>query len=212
MSNYQDPLTNWLERLRYRGPEILTDDVQVVKFEVRADSLESLRIAFQGRACKPGIYHKLIVDNTLWMSDTTAECRDHVIPVIEAGMRSGGTGLINGLGMGCVLGAWLDVLTHVDVVESDQRIIDTVGAWYEKEYPGQVTIHHADAYEVTWPKDAKWDVAWHDIWPTISDENLPDMERLRRKYSRRVKWQGSWAIEDCRWMRKQWKRMEASFR
>ena len=31
-----------------------------------------------------------------------------------------------------------------------------------------VAIHQADAYSVEWPADARWDVAWHDIWPTIA--------------------------------------------
>jgi hypothetical protein len=121
--------------------------------------------------------------------------------VFASDLHKGGRGLVNGLGLGCVVGAMLDSLEHVDVVELDERIIRTIGAWYVAEYPGRVTIHHGDAYKAKWLPNTYWDVVWHDIWPTIASDNLPGMATLHRKYGRRAGWQGSWCEHEARWMR-----------
>jgi hypothetical protein len=184
----------WRERFAYRGPTIDADGIVVATFEVEKDSLENVRLMFQpgNRSCRPGTYHRIDVDGRLWMSDTDAEARDHLTPIIEADRAPGGRGLINGLGMGCVLGAWLDVLDHVDVVEIDPRVAEHIGGWYAAEYPGRVTVHVADAYTIAWPKGARWDVVWHDIWPSLCEDNLAEMGTLHRRYGRRAGWQGSW--------------------
>lgn len=46
---------------------------------------------------------------------------------------------------------------------------------------------------IKWPTGTYWDVAWYDIWPEITSDNLEGMKRLHRSYGRRVGWQGSWA-------------------
>lgn len=197
---------NNIDRLRYRGPEFdpaVSNGVSVSRFEVTKDSFENWRnTVLYGRGTRPGRYSMLSVDGTLWMSDTDAECRDHSVAVWAADSYKGGTGIVNGLGLGCVIGAWLDVLDHVTVVEADARIIDTVGAWYESTYPGRITIWHGDAYTVKLPVGARWDVAWHDVWPTITSDNLPEMATLHRRYGKRVAWQESWARPLCRRMKR----------
>ena len=198
-----------MDRLAYRGPEIDQDGVKVTRFTVGDDSsfgsfISNLRYELQGRKCEDGTYYRLDVDNTLWMSDTTAEKRDHRMAIAMADMSPGGTGLVNGLGMGCVIGAMLDSLSHVDVVESDERIIDTVGAWYVQEYGDRVTIHHDDALTIRWPVGTCWDVVWHDIWPHISTDNLPEMSHLHRRYGKRsTRWQGSWCRYECERVRRE---------
>src|SRR6478736_7891430 len=99
-----------MDRLRYRGPDINAEGVVIDRFTVGGPNetfgafLASLEYESQGRGCAPGEYAKLVVDGTLWMSDTTAECRDHREPVGMADM-AGGDALVNGLGMGCVVAA-----------------------------------------------------------------------------------------------------------
>jgi hypothetical protein len=197
-----------LERLRYRGPEIDDLGVRVERFEVKPEDqmsmgqfLSHLMHSAVGRGCPPGIYTGLRVDDVLWMSDTVAERKDHLEPVAMADLFKDGTGLVNGLGLGCVVGAMLDSLEHVDVVERDERIIDTVGEWYRDTYGDRVTIIHGDALAYHWPKGCYWSVVWHDIWPKLSPENLPEMATLHRRFARRSAWQGSWGHEFCKWMR-----------
>lgn len=192
------------DRFMYRGPLLDTEGVVVREFTVEENSLENLRLMFQpgGRHSKPGTYRQMIVDGVLWMSDTDAEFRDHLTPIHVADRFARGRGLVHGLGMGCLLGAWLDVLDHVDVVESDERICRLIGKWYEDEYPGKVTIHHADAYTWRAPKGSHWNVVWHDIWPSLSSDNLPEMATLHRRYGSRCDWQGSWGKELCQYERR----------
>lgn len=99
---------------------------------------------------------------------------------------------------------WADV-TSQDVHE---RVIATIGEFYRDTYGDRITIHHADAYEMTsrWPKGTWWDVAWHDIWPTLDCDNLADYARLNRSYGRRVGWQGAWAQELLVAERRRWNR------
>jgi hypothetical protein len=121
---------------RYRGPLIDEDGVKIIEFEIEEHSIENLRAMIHGgRHTRPGTYHKLVVDHTLWMSDTDAELRDHFEPWHQAKMTASGSGgLVNGLGLGCIVAAMLDHLGHVDVVEKDERIAKTVGRWYEETY------------------------------------------------------------------------------
>jgi hypothetical protein len=196
-----------MERLRYRGPEVDHNGVVVSGFTIGGPDesfgawLANLEYERQGRGCEPGKYARLIVDGELWMSDTTSERRDHREPVAMGDML-GGRALINGLGLGCVVGAMLDTVDHVDVVERDGRVINSIGAWYRSEYGDRVTIHHGDALTIPWPRGSRWNVVWHDIWPTIASDNLAEMETLHRRYGNRARWQGSWCQRECRWMRR----------
>ena len=197
-----------MERLRYRGPEINDLGVRVERFVVKPDEdkdfgefIAHLVHESVGRGCPPGIYSALRVDDVLWMSDTTSERRDHRDPVVVADMFRGRNGLVTGLGLGCVVGAMLDSLEHVDVIEKDDRIIDTVGEWYRETYGDRVTIIHADALAYRWPKGMRWNIVWHDIWPKLSPLNLPEMATLHRRYGSRCDWQGSWGEAFCKWMR-----------
>lgn len=213
-------LSEWADSLRYRGPEINAEGVRLEKFEVSPDHTEFWRHVLSGRGCRPGTYHRLIVDDTLWMSDTDAECADHLAVIAQAHLLEldeyddgrVGKALVNGLGMGCVVGALTDICDHIDVVESDERIIKTVGAWYMDKYGDQITIHHGDAMTFKFPDDARWDVAWHDIWPNISDLNLAPMSMLMQRYEGRVKWQDCWARPECEQFDAYLKSLEAEAR
>lgn len=130
-----------------------------------------------------------------WMSDTPAEVLDHYDVMIQM-MQRGGRILINGLGLGMItaFAARLPNVTHVDVVELQGDIIKLVGPHLPERH--KVTVHHASAYDIAW-NDERWDVAWHDIWPTITPDNLPDMDRLEAKYADRVNHQETWVRAEC---------------
>jgi spermidine synthase len=136
---------------------------------------------------------QLIVDGTLWMSDTPDEMRDHVDAFYEA-FHTGGRILVHGLGLGMIVQAFLrlEQVEHIDVVESDERIIRLIGSHYAEAHPGRVTFHHGDAYTYRFPPGSRWNVVWHDVWPTITSDNWEGMNRLHRRYGGRADWQNSW--------------------
>jgi len=187
--------------MRVDVPEIDEDGVRVSRFEIGRYDIQNLRETIKnGRGCHPGTYTKLTVDGRLWMSDTTAEQRDHMEAVHVMILHGARRVLINGLGLGMVVAAALAVPTveHVDVVERDPRVARLIGAHYVRS--GRVTVHVADAYEKAkrWPRGTRWDVGWSDIWPDISEDNLPGMATLNRSYGRRCVWHGCWAQDVIR--------------
>lgn len=174
-------------------PEGELDGLRIEKITVQSGDFANFRAAMHARSTREGTYTTLRLNGRLWMSDTDAERNDHLPPLWQIEKPSARHVLINGLGLGMVLKAALVFphVEHVDVVEIDKRVVELVGAHYDDP---RVTIHHADAYEQAkaWPCRTRWDVAWHDIWPDLCTDNLPDMARLHRSYGRRVRWQGSW--------------------
>lgn len=156
-------------------------------------SIASMR-AGAGRYLIAGTYTRLMDGRKLWMSDTHGELRDHELAIWQIQNIGTRRVLINGLGLGMVVKAALDCehVEHVDIVEIDPRVVALVGPHYQAD--PRVTIHTADAIAQTskWPPNTQWDVVWHDIWPTITENNRSDMRRLHRSYARRAGWQGSW--------------------
>lgn len=168
-------------------------------------SLGNLRgmIHGHGRYTPAGTYTGLLRNGFVIMSDVPDEMRDHAEPFRQASMR-GGRVLIHGLGLGMVTQAVLslDNVEHVDVVERSADVLALVAPSYAEDVEsGRLTIHHDDALTRTWPKDARWTVAWHDIWDDICTDNLAEMTTLHRRFGRRVEWQDSWSKELCRYYR-----------
>jgi spermidine synthase len=122
------------------------------------------------------------------MSDTNAEMRDHMQFVCQASGRV----LINGLGLGMVLGAVLakDSVTHVTVVELSQDVIDLVAAHYACD---RLEVVCCSAFDYKPPKGLRYNAVWHDIWDDLCGDNLPEMTKLKRKYGSKTDWQGCWA-------------------
>lgn len=165
-------------------------DARVERFTVSKADSDFSRIAAmnRGRGFVPvGEYTALYHRNALWMSDTPDELYDHGAIL----HRGEGRILINGLGLGCVVRGLLakEAVEHIDVVERSADIIALVGDYYAGE---RCTIHHADALTKEWPKRTRWDFAWHDIWQDLCGDNLTEYAALKRKYARRVGWQGCW--------------------
>jgi len=66
-----------------------------------------------------------------------------------------------------------------------------------REGEGKVGILVDDA--LTWKPErgARWDFAWHDIWPDICSDNWDSMMRLHRRFAKRVEVeQNSWVAGD----------------
>jgi hypothetical protein len=176
-------------------PEGELDGMKVERFTIHPDSTGNLREAIRsGRGTKPGVYTKLTGDGNFWMSDTDAEKRDHLEPLWKVQSLEARRVLLNGLGLGMVLGAVLSFghVERVDVVERDERVIGLVGPHCLRD--SRVRIHHADAFEQAkkWPKGTRWDVGWSDIWSDYSTDDLPQMETLNRSYGRRCSWHRCW--------------------
>lgn len=187
-------------------PEGKLDGVRVERFTLSEADILATAWRLGARAATPGTYTKLVMDGALWMSDTPAEFRDHSNAVYMIKRPETRRVLINGLGIGMVVKAAVDAphVEHIDVVELDKRVVDLIGPHYEAD--PRVTIHHADAYTIDWPKGTRWDVVWNDIWLDLCTDNLDLMAKLHRKYGRRAGWQGSWGKELLRRQRDQERR------
>lgn len=158
------------------------------------------RIRGGGREIPPGTYTRLLHKGCVVMSDTPAEMRDHWEPVREAKRATGEIDvLINGLGIGMVLQAMLDIpnVRSVTVIEISQEVINLVKPHYVNRYGDKrLEVHWADALIWKPPANKRYAVVWHDIWNSICADNLEEMKTLHRRYGRRCEWQGSW----CRWL------------
>lgn len=179
-----------LDRYKVDVPEGVSGIWRVERFDVGEHDLGRLSFAMDGRPIPPGTYTRLMRGGHLVMSDTPAEVCDHY----EAIRRATGRVLVHGLGIGMVLKAVLEKpdVTHVDVVEKSPDVIALVAPHYADP---RVNVIEGDALTYKFPKGMKWDIAWHDIWDDMCEDDLPEMARLKRRYGRRVKWQGCWGQE-----------------
>lgn len=144
-----------------------------------------------------GNYTRLMRGDIVVMSNTPMEIRTNRAFI----RRAKGKVLINGLGLGMVLGAILNKpeIESVTVVEYSEDVIKLVGPSFRDD--SRVRVVHACAFEYQPEQGAFFDAVWHDIWDEISEKNLPEMHKLHRKYGKRTNWQGSWARAECEMMR-----------
>ena len=181
------------DRFKVDVPEGQCGAWRVERFIVANGDIKALYYALHGRPVLPGTYTRLIRDggHDPMMSDTPSEIRDHLEALILFNEPWVKRILINGLGLGVVLKMALKQshVEHIDVVEIEPEILQLVSPSYSDS---RIAFHLADAYTIEWPKTSRWDVAWHDIWPSICTDNLDGIARLHRKYGRRVLIQQSW--------------------
>lgn len=188
-------------------PEGTDGDWSVERFTVSEQeaSFHNLReaINFRRRTVSPGTYTRLTHKGAVVMSDTSMEICDHWEPVRKAmryASRSKIDVLVNGLGLGVVIQAVLDLpkVRQVTVVEKSPAVLRLVKPHYMDRY-GEKRLSVVCADALTWKPlvNQRYAVVWHDIWTNICGENLPDMHKLHRKYGRRCDWQGSWCRRMC---------------
>lgn len=155
-------------------------------------SFTRMRAAFGHPAeeVDPGSYAKLCIHGSLMMTDTRFEWRSNAGAVY----RAKGRVLIGGLGIGMVLAPILasPVVEEVTVVEKHQDVIDLVEP-HVRKLPGgsKLKIICADILEWKPPRGARWDAIYFDIWQNICTDNLPEMNRLKRRF-RNCKAPGGW--------------------
>lgn len=190
----------WYKKYKVSVPEGAAGEWYVRRFVVDEDAAmrTSFRAAAQGgRGSVPaGTYTGLYHGTELWMSDTPDEISDHLDFIFQAH----GNVLVHGLGLGMGVAAVLakPEVRSVLVVEIAKEVINLVAPHLQAKYGSKLSVLHGDALIWPIPKGAKWDVAWHDIWENISEDNLEAMTKLHRRFGRRVKWQGSWQKENLR--------------
>jgi 16S rRNA A1518/A1519 N6-dimethyltransferase RsmA/KsgA/DIM1 with predicted DNA glycosylase/AP lyase activity len=188
-------------RIEIDVPDGVSGNWQVSSFEVseKDASWFNLGQAIKGtrRNIVAGKYKRICRNGRVIMSNTPAEIADHMKFILTA-KQEGGHILINGLGLGVALKEILtsEKVKSVTVVEKSKDVIALVASTYLKD--SRVKIIEADAYDYTPPAEIKYSAVWHDIWDDISSQNLPEMAKLRRKYSKFADWQGSWAENECR--------------
>ena len=191
-------------KIEIKVPDGKSGDWEVASFEIteQAARMFNLRQAFQGsgREVETGHYKKLTRGGHTIMSNTIAEINDHIV-FISAAEFYGGDILINGLGLGVALKKILeyDKITSVTVIEQSQDVIDLVADTYLKDT--RVIIIKADALEYKASVGRRFTVVWHDIWDSITSDNLETMTTLHRKYGKRCDWQGSWSKQMCQGLR-----------
>ena len=175
--------------------------------------VQMMHFAFRdGRPVGLGRYSKLVGPTGLFMTDTPAEVRD-----IRGALpgRASGALLVSGLGLGLLLQVLYrqkrlasgsakkpkdepEPFHHVTILEKEQDVVDLVAQHYLKRHPG-LRVICADAF--TWEPDRKFDWAWHDIWPDMCADYLPQMAKLRRRYAKHMtapKRQLCWAEHQMR--------------
>lgn len=163
-------------------PEMERGPWKVEKFTVPKGA-----ILFRHRHLVPGEYTRLVHrDRGLMMSDTPAEMLDHLPFVGEARGRV----LIGGLGLGMCIAAVLakSEVELVHVVEIDPDIIAMVGPHYSDP---RLKIIQGDFRDYC-PKGQKYDVVWSDIWGDVSEDDIPEMIALHKRWRRRSQWHGCW--------------------
>ncbi len=155
------------------------------------------------RVIQPGMYTRLERKGQ-WdpvMSDTPAERRDHHAVV----MMATGHVLVTGLGIGFVIAAIARKpgVDSITVVEKSAEVSALVAPHYLRLFGERLTIVEDDAFTWRPRKGQKFNVIWHDIWNTLSSDNLREMQTLKRRYRRYLApggWQGCWCEAECRRM------------
>lgn len=155
--------------------------------------------ANRGRRITPGRHMTLVRldaddEPEVFMSD--AEWHDHQRVMSVAYGRV----VVTGLGLGCIVRSLFarGRVTHVTVVEREPDVIAMVWPWLAQAFGDRVALHQADALTGPLPP-GRWDLAWHDIWPTISSKHLPEMKLLRDRYRGAARRQLCWG-EGLAWV------------
>ena len=179
-----------------RMPDVLPEGqlgvAKIDHFEISEDasSFSNLRAIIQGRRddyVPPGKYARLIVGRELMMTDTLMERRSNY----EVVRQARGHVFIAGLGLGMILHPILakPEVTRVTVCEKFGDVIRLVGPTLPHQE--KLTFVEADVLDWKPAKGTKYDVIYHDIWPTVSLDNLEEMAKLHRRFAH-FKAPGGW--------------------
>jgi len=225
MKRAADEMTEAFARAAQLGPDLAARDwlVELPDYDAEgvvidkmviteaAANIDKLKAAFNpqrtDRSVDAGTYTRLTVDGQVWMTDTPAEVHDHMVVDEQLERWERPTLLVAGLGIGLVVHRAITwhATERIDVVEIDPRVIRAVGPHYQQladDHGVELNIHESDVHDWRAPRGGAWDVAWFDIWPTINDDDMLEVRRLRSRFRKRVGWSGAWAQDERRAMRK----------
>jgi predicted membrane-bound spermidine synthase len=129
------------------------------------------------------------------MSTTPFEERTHG-PLVYA--RGSERVLLNGLGLGMALDMVLemDSVKSVTVIELSPDVIKLAGPTFLED--PRVEIIQADALEWQPPRGVRYGFVWHDIWTYVTEDNVPEITKLKKKYARRCERQAAWCETQAR--------------
>lgn len=193
-------------RDRYvRVDKISAGVASISTFRVSDDDAKrfNLSLLFGGcggsQAISPGEYVRLSVNGQLMMSDTPFERRTNSAFVHNARGRV----MVAGLGVGLILDALKDkvqsgVVSSIVVYEKYQDVIDLVAGRYS-DLPLEVRCEDILTYIP--PKDERYDTIYFDIWPTVSEDNLPEIAMLHQRWKTHKEkggWMSSWMVDYLR--------------
>lgn len=193
-------------RIDVSTPVGQSGDWSIEEFHVSDEeaAMYNLRHTFRGTpwmCVNPGSYRKLTHSKRgVVMSNTPMEVHTNA----KFLLRAKGSVLVNGLGLGMVLTALFakDNVTKVTVVEIDKDVIALTAGHFAKEInEGRLVIINEDCMTRKVGEKEQYECVWHDIWDTISDENIEQMNKLKRKFAKHTKWQACWAEDQCRDMK-----------
>jgi hypothetical protein len=178
---------------------------QIKEFEITEEKAKHINlralISGTGRGqIEPGEYLKLINSKQIIMSNSPDEIRDFEQYV----WKFYGDVLVSGLGMGLVVQYLLGLkkVNHITVIEQSADVIGLTVPYFEDHIKNnRMKVIHGDVFMCKFPKNKKFDWAWHDIWPIIEYENVKEMGILRRRFMHHMKApkrQLCWAEDYCR--------------
>ncbi|MDD5304708.1 MAG: class I SAM-dependent methyltransferase [Elusimicrobia bacterium] len=147
-----------------------------------------------GRGALPvGEYTSLRRGGELVMSDTPDELQD----LWDVEREAHGHCLVAGLGLGCVAVklALKPRVSRVTVIEVAPEVVALVGQPLLARFADKLEIVTADIFAWQPQRGVRYGAAWFDIWDNICGDNLPSMQKLRRRFARRANWKGCWCEE-----------------
>lgn len=185
--------------MKHRIPEGRIGVAQVVHYEVSRDDERMALLRFE--RIPVGSYTKLRVHGELVMSDTPMELRTNQ-PFLS---RANGRVLIAGLGLGMIVTEVIErpCVESILVVEKHQDVVDLVLP--SIAHP-KLSVVVADILEWRPSRGELYDTIYFDIWPGICSENLSDIRKLHRAFSRYRNrenprsWIGSWSQRELQTM------------
>jgi hypothetical protein len=161
-----------------------------------------------------GTIAQLLVNNYLVMSDTQMEQRTNN-DFLYAASKAGGDILIGGLGLGMILVPLVQMkkVRSVLVVEKSQGVIDLVASPLLTHLKtDKLSIVRGDIFRWRPPPGRQhWDVIYFDIWADLCVDNLTEITKLKRKFSRCLNrgkggnpeaWMGAWEEERLRYLKR----------
>lgn len=132
----------------------------------------------QHQAIKGEAYTKLYKGDVLIMTDMPSEKETH-----DIARTFHGNVLIGGLGLGYVASILPDTVTHVDIVENSQDVIDLV--WGHLDFDGRFNLIHDDIFNF---KPDGYDFAYLDTWYLPNREGYDMMMKLKQIFPDAICW------------------------